>query len=501
MLDAPRETRANLGLLLIVAVYFVVATLYAVRTPIWQNPDEPAHFNYIRTIWETKQLPVLQMGDYPHDYLQEIVADKFPADMSIDPIRYESHQPPLYYALAAPIYGLVQGWPLNAQVLTLRLLSVFFGACLLAVSYLLFRLVFPENAWLALLACGFAAAIPMNVAVSAAVNNDPLANLLLASTMLLILWAVRRAQQGKSDAWRQWLLGGVVLGLAMLTKTTTYAAIPVGVVALIWQWRQRTLSFRSLAAQAGAFFGPALALNVPWYVRNALVYGGTDILGLARHNAIVLGQPTTADWLAQMGWGGLAKAFVGTTFRSFWGQFGWMGVLVDERIYQGLGLLSALLFLGFLLFLLRASVNRYLLSRYQWMALALLGVWFASTAVLYLWYNLQFVQHQGRYLFPALPAIALAMALGFQESLRPTRARAFTVLAVLGIAASLGLILTTGRSLKTATLLLALTALAYVVVGRLGPRRDWVWQASIYVAFAGLDLLCLFGFIVPYLGG
>jgi len=35
-------------------------------------------------------------------------------------------------------------------------------------------------------------------------------------------------------------------------------------------------------------------------------------------------------------------------------------------------------------------------------------------------------------------------------------------------------------------------------VWRLRPRRDWVWQAGIYLALAALDLICLFRYIVPY---
>jgi len=54
---------------LIVIVYIAIATLYAINTPKWQTPDEPAHFNYIRYIAETGTLPVLQRGDYDQEYL------------------------------------------------------------------------------------------------------------------------------------------------------------------------------------------------------------------------------------------------------------------------------------------------------------------------------------------------------------------------------------------------------------------------------------------------
>jgi hypothetical protein len=494
-LNLPRGKAYNLGFVVILAVFVFTAALYAIRTPLWQNPDEPAHFNYVRYIWDEGRLPVLKMGDYPHEYLEAIKSRRFPPDMPIDPIRYEFHQPPLYYLIAALVYGAVGDIPQSA--LALRFLSITFGAAFLWVCYRLFRLVFPQDGALALLAVGFAATVPMHVALSAAANNDGLSNLLLVSTVVLMLRAVRAEPEGRAVASRRWIWAGIVMGLAMLAKSSTYVAIPMGLLVIVAHgWRKSAV--RARAVRALALFGPALLLNLPWYIRNALTYGGVDVLGLQRHNAIVLGQPTTAEWVARMGWGGVARELIATTFRSFWAQFGWMGVIVDTRIYQALALVCGLIFVGFLLYLLRAAANRHLLTLFQWKALGVLGFWLLLTGAAYLWYNAQFVQHQGRYFFPALPAIALAMALGFQETLRPTRARLIALLCALGIAASLALVLITGRAFKTLSLLLGLSALAYVVVWRLRPRRDWVWQAGIYLALAALDLICLFRYIVPY---
>jgi len=515
-LNSPRGDVRSLGLAVILAVYVLTAGLYALRTPLWQNPDEPAHFNYVRYVWEERHLPVLQMGDYPHAYLEEIKARRFPADMSIDPIRYEFHQPPLYYLIAAPVYGLagsiplsaqVQGvvaalgaptkwgWPLGAQVLALRLLSVVFGAASLALCYRLARLIFPEDGLLALLATGLAATVPMHVAMTAAVNNDGLSNLLLLWTVLLLIGAWRG---GASASLWAWARAGVVMGLAMLAKSSTYVAIPLGLAAVALAPRRQG---RVAATRALAVFGPSLALNLPWYIRNATVYGGLDILGLERHGAIVLGQPTTADWLARLGWGGLAREFAVTTFRSFWAQFGWMGVLVDQRIYQALAVVSLLALAGLCLFLLRAAANRGMLSGFQWKALGFLGLWLGLTGAAYLWYNAQFVQHQGRYLFPAMPAIALGMALGLRETFRPTRARLLALLSALGIAASLAMVVFTGRAFKTLSLLLGLSALGYIVIWRLGPARAWIWDVAAYALFVALDYICLFGYIVPYFIG
>jgi len=48
---------------------------------------------------------------------------------------------------------------------------------------------------------------------------------------------------------------------------------------------------------------------------------------------------------------------------------------------------------------------------------ALLGLSGLFTLAGYLWYNLTFVQHQGRYLFTALAPIGLLVAVGLRELL------------------------------------------------------------------------------------
>ncbi|NLG27679.1 MAG: hypothetical protein GX557_07185, partial [Chloroflexi bacterium] len=116
------------ALRLILLLYLVLATLYALVTPAWQAPDEPAHFNYVKFVAERGSLPELRPGDYPAEYLERIKAARFPADMSIDPIRYESHQPPLYYLLASLVYRLGDALVPLPVYLTLRLFSVLLGA-------------------------------------------------------------------------------------------------------------------------------------------------------------------------------------------------------------------------------------------------------------------------------------------------------------------------------------------------------------------------------------
>ena len=185
-------------IVLIIAAYLVVGILYTVKTPAWEVPDEPAHYNYVKYLAENYRFPVLQMGDYPHDYLEEIKAKQFPPEMSIEPLRYEFHQPPLYYVLAAVIYKLFAG-----SLLPIRLLSVLLGCCLLWVAYHFAKEIFPEDETLALGTTAFVAFVPMHIAMTAAVNNDTLAELILAGILWILVRYVKlvRWSDGQMVRW------------------------------------------------------------------------------------------------------------------------------------------------------------------------------------------------------------------------------------------------------------------------------------------------------------
>jgi hypothetical protein len=142
---------------------------------------------------------------------------------------------------------------------------------------------------------------------------------------------------------------------------------------------------------------------------------------------VVEDQMRTGEYLALHGWWGLLDRLVRWTFQSFWGQFGWMGVLLPSRLYQALALLSAVLTAGFLWWLFDRSRPR--LAPTQRAGSLLLLALFAIVLLEYLGYNLVFLQHQGRYLFLALIPIGTAVALGVNRlaSLLPQRLRVWAI--------------------------------------------------------------------------
>jgi hypothetical protein len=424
--------------------------------------------------------------------------------------------------------------------------------------YLCLELVFPGKTLIPLGAASFAALLPMHVAMSAAVNNDGLAELLLMAAMLVLLHWLRNRfyapRPGATTAARQTtpemtlplLLLGLLLGLGMLTKIYAYMLLPVVVMTIIvtsWlQPRHGADEVRMRPSRAGFVAGlrlmlwtviPACLLALPLWVRNSLLYGTGDWLALRWHDRVVIGQARTGEWIAHNGWIAYGERAFGFTFRSFWGVFGWMGVFMDERIYTVLLLFTGIIFLG----VLWATV-RFIsggpdtdMDGFQLSVLILFGVMLLVVGVSYLGYNYKFVQHQGRYFFWGLLPISTVVALGWREVLQPlqgaiTGGMALVLAAATAIA---GLFTVTGELEKWTLLAMILIALLLLfqplllggtnahtlrwlpprlkrrmaqppVAGLLGAARGVAWALPFVLLFL-LDLAIPRLFIVPQLGG
>jgi len=388
----------------ILLAYAVLAILYALLTPAWQVPDEPAHYNYIRQVAEEGCCPALTAADWDAAYLATLTASGFDPQHLGDlaSVQYEDHQPPLYYLLAAPVYRLSGG-----SLTALRLFSAVIGAGVILCVYGVARAA-GAGAPLRLGAAAFAAFLPQHVAILAGVNNDSLAGLIAgAGTLLAVLHAT-----GRLPVRRGALLLGGVLGLGFLTKASTFLLGPLAVLAIFLRWRREEGRRVTGLLRVGALcLLPALLLGALWWGRNLALYGWPDFMGLGRHDAVVAGQPRTADWIAAEGLAGWLAEGARVTFQSFWGQFGWMGVPMPGWVYAALLAFTLLSAAGLILLAIRA--RREGLPPATRDALIVLAALAVLGLAQYAYYNLTFVQFQGRYLYPAMSALALGFAGGW----------------------------------------------------------------------------------------
>ena len=405
--------RRTLLLLLLVA-YFVMALTYSVMTPAWETPDEVGHVSYIRHLRSTGSLP--QQG--------------------IDAVRPAQH-PPLYYVVAAlftlpadvndmtggltsnsnfiwasqggsdnniAVHRSAETFPYQGQVLLLhlaRLASVLMGVATVALVAAIGWDLFPERPNVGLLGAALVAFLPQFLFISGAVNNDNLLVPVTTAVWLLSIHALARPTEI-----RRWLWVGVLLAVALLTKSSALVACLVvgGTITVVAAQRRSPKLF----IQAG------LAVAIPvvlgsgwWFVRNQTLYG--DPLGWA-----VFKQIDAANFRTTPFTGNDLRHFFTTQMNSFWGLFGWMNVWAPSWFYALIRVVSGLAVIGFLVFLARRFRN---LSAFQRSSVAFL-LFAAIAQELYLLYAVQSFNaswYQGRYLFAAIGPLLLLASIGLHQ--------------------------------------------------------------------------------------
>jgi hypothetical protein len=330
---------------------------------------------------------------------------------------------------------------------------------------------------LALGATAFTAFLPMFIFISGAVNNDNLIIPLAALALLLMIWAVvQPAGAGYKLPWGNtavsettyWLILGVVIGMAALTKISG-----VGLLALAWgtlvvtRWQawpadgvnnglitpavvggwivQATLRFLLLLL-------PVLLIAGWWYWRNVQLYG--DWTGWNAFIA-VLGQRAQPASLAQL-WGERWGFML-----SYWGLFGGVNVPMPTWIYRLLNGIATISFVGLLVHLARliwrwpgtlrttdyalrsnphpptpdyfhTAVSHIFRFTQHYFGLVVCLLWVAATVIGLIQWATTTWSSQGRLVFSALPSISILMIVGLVGWLPPRRAR-FTVAGLGGV--------------------------------------------------------------------
>jgi hypothetical protein len=408
------------------------------------------------------------------------------------------------------VYQLTASASLRVRVLGLRAISIALG---LVLGYLVYRLAaeaLPSRPALWPAAAGVTLLIPMQTAVAASINNDLLAAALATGTLVFL--AKTRGQLGSRGA----VVLGLLCGALLLTKLTVYAFV---LIALGWVISrcitaptrpERAIAFRSLLITAAV----TVLISGWWFARNGLVYGWDDPLASTRHAEVVVGQ---AQWAH---YGPEAWVYFATTlFHSFFAQFGWMAVVVDDLTYSLFGALVVFSIAGLML----RPLDRGELEQSAGLVddsppapqqtepatKLIFAVTILAVVGQLLYYNLSFIQAQGRYLFPAIGPIAIVLCLGWAQ-LSDGVGRYRSLMGRSTIALWAALALTTAfagiadwEPGPRATALFVGVSAGLIWLSR-GLTSTLVEGAALALAIAGiaaLNLACLTRFVVPYYFG
>jgi hypothetical protein len=453
-----RGRRLRTGLV-IAAVAFLNAASWALITPAFNTPDEPDHFAYVQYLAETGHMPSKIPSAQPAFSIDQTLAlnavntysvisnvEARPPWLALDVRRWEQlragmssdprdngggytpgasgHELP-YYALAAAAYELVRSQSAFSQLTAMRLVSALLGAIVAACAYGIVRELLPRRRVAAVAAGLLVAFHPMFGFMAGAVNDDSGVNAAAALSLYLLIRALRRGL-----SWRIALALGAVLALTPLMKETgyeIYPAVAVGLLGLLWRaWRsgpRRRLDVRpwvALLAGLGAVAGGWRLLK-PHVLDTFGMPGGVSAAGgLSPTSSVSLALHMPGRFLVYLWELFLPRlSFMGELFppgwpffqvyiERGWASFGWYTFDFPRWVYEIIVL--AIGTVG-LLALLAAWRYRGAVRCRGWevlviamyplcVLLAVEAAFFAPAG------GRTVVAEQGRYIFPAIAALA-----------------------------------------------------------------------------------------------
>lgn len=445
------DKRRRIPLALLVGLIgFANAAVWAHVTPAYNSPDESEHFAYVQSLAERgKPLERIQTprpayssqealairmtrifdgsetpdGKPPWAASEQRTYERLAANE--DPKRDDgggfaaagSSHSPAYYALLEPAYFAARGGGPFAQLTATRLVSGLLGGLVAACVVLLVLEFVPERRRFAA-AAGIAVAFqPMFAFMAGSVNNDMGVN---AGAAVVTLLLVRLLRRGFSLPLALGL--GLAVGLTPLLKATGFAVYPaVGLAVVLAVWRFR----RDWRSWLPGLIVAVAAYAVVWQIWGH-VAASFDRGTFGTPNGQAPGEGFPA--LQQKGgafvyaWEvffprlpGMAEHWTQSwpAYDIFgirgWGAFGWYALSWPHRVYWAImAVVVALTALGPVALWRRRDWTRahvpellVLLTVVLGVLAVMLGAYYSPTpqGALY--------PEQGRYLFPAIAALAV----------------------------------------------------------------------------------------------
>lgn len=403
--------------------------LWSMITEHGRIPDEPSHFDYIRSVIHDHALPIYGQTYYLH---------------RPDMLHAHASTPPLYYLLGVPIQIALLNQDVFWQILALRIYSVLLGSITVALTYFYGRILAPNRPIFALAVSALVGFNAMFTHISSGINSDNLANTVSVSLLLLLT----ASMQQKSLS-RRWLIGlGTLLGIGALAKTTIVSAVFTTFLVLTWlAWQQPQKRFQTFLTYILWVGGIAFLLSGWYFVRNWLLYGDpTGLIFLLKEYHPIRGKPySEIGSLWEMVFATKkVPPFIPTLYYSFWGVFGYFDFYLNERIYTLLnnfaigGLLGALLWAIQKIFWAlkkQAQAQKQLLILLPTAIITLSSLWSLLSASYGFTYS-----PQGRYLFAALPAFAVIFVGGWEQWAKFLKIRGFIAPFLLSLFLSVNLL-------------------------------------------------------------
>jgi hypothetical protein len=367
--------RANIAAIIVILLAGALSSVWAFLVPIFQAPDEPAHFDYAISIYSAGRL--IRLSDGRPDWIvspytkylmratdfERIVwrsSMRVPAGYGSRPYfaRVDagapSRQEPLqadgrisYIVRTYPFgfYAMEALWMRAASLFTPSLTAIFFAARLLCVFLTMLGLYFNYRTalnlgvprWIGVALVAAIGLFPMTSLVSSYIQPDNLAYLLV-SAALFFATRLSRVPTSLPDV----AAAGLALGLLAITKYQFFVstAVPIGVFFAV-----RSLQSKSTV---GARISATVLLVLPtvalwavqhWFVDQSLdpsrAFVSSDMNAQYFRGVLAQGSPAALHYLISTSLNALTDFFVwGGASATFWQMLGWVDtplVILNDR--------------------------------------------------------------------------------------------------------------------------------------------------------------------------
>jgi len=360
----------SIKLLLIAA--FLNGLLWSILIPIWQYPDEQAHFSQVQYISEfgiktntaarnntSREVAVLEnilgtnrdssgnnkytynpsynyaYSETNNGYFEDFVKNLDFAERVTLVKQEATTNPPLYYVGAAAIYKTVYLLDIFYRIYAVRFFSLLIFLATLYVAFLISKEVFQDrntgNVYVALIAF-----MPMLVFASTGILPDTLTNFLFTLSLLILLKIISSGIDMSKG-----MLLAAVLALGFITRQQFIIIMPCVLLAIYWSLNKKIIHISK--------FGILMcALALMYYLINNI---GTTVPIIAEFRipdaSIFSIKSISLDTLSS--YTNIAfSTYYHQTFAWYWGVYRWLSLTLPASFYVFIKIILSISLLGLL---------------------------------------------------------------------------------------------------------------------------------------------------------
>lgn len=421
---------------------FLNGLLWVLVIPVWQYPDEQAHFSQVQDVAELGGVPKIgnttsseialsekvleternidgnnKFTYHPEKKLRNAIGSNGLGEAAIKNLdqntrlklvkKEATENPPLYYFLASLVYTLFYPSNLFTRVFAIRLLSLFLFAFTLFVTYKIAKLIFGKKNLLPLFFISLVSFMPMLVFSSTGILPDPLTNLLFSAVIYLSLKVI-----SSGLTFKRLTILLMVAFLGILTRQHFIIAVPISSAAVLHQLlktKKYFLIFLSMIIIPCTLTLVQIAGTTIPIINNFRI---PDISNLNFKYTSNLGVFDHINWTLQHTYAEVLPWY--------WGIYKWLSLSLPHQVYSIINRVLLLAVVGIFIYIIRIikkrKINPYDLSIFY---LIFTSVTYFSSLLVWDYFfraknNFSF-GIQGRYYFPIVQAEIVILFVGLIE--------------------------------------------------------------------------------------